>query len=383
MKTQSFSISLRNDWQPPAINLDLKKSLAFVFGSPDSFSDPSLAGKINGLLPGAAVVGCSSAGEIHGSEIMDHSLSIGLVEFDKATFRVVTVEIASAEESENLGKQLAQNLNASDLRAVFVISDGLSVNGTKLSEGFNAILHHKVPVTGGLAGDGSNFKSTWTFCNGEFRSNRIIAVGLYGESLIYAHGSRGGWDIFGPERVITKSKGNVLYEIDGRPALDLYEEYLGEKAKELPASALLFPLQIRANEKDEIRLVRTILGVDREARTMTFAGELPEGHLAQLMRANIDRLIDGASKAANIHSLRSIADQGPFLSIAISCIGRRLVMGERTEEEVEATLDALPPRTSQIGFYSYGELSPLLEGHSCELHNQTMTITVIGEKKIA
>jgi hypothetical protein len=237
-----------------------------------------------------------------------------------------------------------------------------------------------VVVTGGLAGDGARFQRTWVLGSNGPRAGLVSAVGLYGESLRVGHGSKGGWDVFGPQRRITRSSGNVLYELDGRPALQLYKEYLGERAGELPASALLFPLAVRANAQDQKVLVRTVLSVDEAAQSMTFAGDVPQGFVAQLMRANFERLIEGASNAA-LHTLaRCGADSvEDVLSIAISCVGRRLILRERTEEEIEAALSELPVGTRQIGFYSYGEISPYATGQ-CDLHNQTMTLTTIREE---
>jgi hypothetical protein len=187
-----------------------------------------------------------------------------------------------------------------------------------------------------------------------------------------------GWSKFGPERTITKSKGNVLYEVDGRPALKLYKEYLGERASELPASALLFPMQISPKRDAKDKVVRTVLAVDESDQSMTFAGDMPEGSRAQLMLANSNSLIEGASTAAKV-----ITDPpkpySPSLTIAVSCFGRRLVLGERIDEEIEATMEQLPADTTMVGFYSYGEFSPVTGGRECELHNQTMTLTAISE----
>jgi hypothetical protein len=205
----------------------------------------------------------------------------------------------------------------------------------------------------------------------------VTAVGFYGDRIRIGHGSKGGWDRFGPERLVTRSNGNVLYELDGRPALGLYKEYLGDRASGLPATGLLFPLSLRASSADSKSLVRTILAVNEEDQSLTFAGDIPKGFLAQLMKANFDRLVHGASEAASSTRL-SVDGPGPTLAIAISCVGRRLVLGERTEEEIEATMDALPKGTRQIGFYSYGEISPYATG-SCDLHNQTMTLTTLSE----
>ena len=235
-------------------------------------------------------------------------------------------------------------------------------------------------VTGGLAGDGTHFKRTWVLKDRTPQSGYVTAVGFYGDHIRLGHGSKGGWDKFGPERQVTKSIGNVLYELDGRAALGLYKEYLGDRASGLPATGLLFPLAIRTSQAEGKVLVRTILAVDEATQSMTFAGDIPEGVFAQLMRANFDRLIQGASEAAALTTQHQNGSPStsPTLSIAISCVGRRLVLGERTEEEIEATLEILPKGSRQVGFYSYGEISPYKSG-ACDLHNKPMTLTTITE----
>ena len=258
-----------------------------------------------------------------------------------------------------------------------MFSDGLQVNGSELARGLNDHIAGSVPVTGGLAGDGERFESTWVIHDGAPCSRVVTAVGLYGSSLRIGSGSRGGWDIFGPERLITRARGNVLYELDGKPALELYRSYLGDLADELPASALRFPLAVRSTPDDTQQVVRTILAMDEATQSLTFAGDVPEGSHAQLMRANPDRLVDGAARAADMACPDDSAAPAT-LSVAISCVGRRLVLGARTEDELESVLEMLPANTTQIGFYSYGELSPFESG-ACDLHNQTMTLTTISE----
>jgi hypothetical protein len=169
----------------------------------------------------------------------------------------------------------------------------------------------------------------------------------------------------------------VLYELDGRSALELYKTYLGSHTANLPASGLLFPLSLRG-EGGEQRVVRTILGVDEETQSLTFAGDIPEGGYAQLMRANFDRLIDGAQDAATACA-EVVGDHTPDLAILISCVGRKLVLNQRTEEEVESVRNVLGENTVLSGFYSYGEIAPLMSSTKCELHNQTMTITTFME----
>ncbi|ULA69399.1 MAG: hypothetical protein LZF62_430071 [Nitrospira sp.] len=360
--------------------LDSETSLLLLFGGSRVIDRPALIQEILDACPRSHVMGCSTAGEIHGSEISDDSLVVASVRFDKSRLLTTHAAVHTPKDSYAAGRAIAASLHQTALRGVLVLSDGLNVNGSELVKGLNDTLGGDVVVTGGLAGDGTDFKRTWVIKDRAPQSGYVTAVGFYGDHIRLGHGSKGGWDKFGPERKVTKSDGNILFELDGRPALQLYKEYLGDRASGLPATGLLFPLAIRSSNTDGKVLVRTILAVDEAAQSMTFAGDLPEGVLAQLMRANFDRLIQGASEAATLtlHNQEQAGTSSPTLSIAISCVGRRLVLGERTEEEIEATLDILPHGSSQVGFYSYGEISPYASG-ACDLHNQTMTLTTITE----
>lgn len=365
----------------PLPEMDSEKTLILVFAAPEFIKDPAPLEKLKRTYPKSKIMGCSTAGEIVGSRIYDHSLSVAVIRFDATSFEIVATPIDEAEDSFAAGEKIAKTLDKKELRSIFVLSDGLNVNGTELARGLNSLNAKNVIVTGGLAGDGSSFKKTWAIFDGKIEENKIVAVGFYGDRIQIGHGSKGGWDIFGVERLITRSKNNILYELDSKPALALYKEYLGDRAAQLPASGLLFPLSIRKNINDTRRLVRTILAVDEKTESMTFAGDIPQGYLAQLMHANFDRIITGANEAAQLASETTQKNgkiKGPVLAIAISCVGRRLLLGERTEEETESTLESLPKETQQIGFYSYGELSPYTKG-TCDLHNQTMTLTTICE----
>lgn len=362
-------------WSDTFPELDSSRTLVTVFGSTSYLDDPEPIRELVSAYPEAKIVGCSSSGEIFDEVISDGSLSVAVARFDRTRLSVA-VEPVTAETSREAGRRLGAQLAAADLAGVFVLSDGLAVNGTDLVEGLNHVLPDGIPITGGLAGDGDRFERTWTLVDGKPLSGFVTAVGFYGVNVHVGHGSQGGWDRFGPERIVTRSQGNVLYELDGEPALELYRGYLGELASGLPATGLLFPLALRASETDDKQLVRTILAVDEEAQSLTFAGDIPEGHRAQLMQANFDRLVGGAETAAQHAVLPDMA--GPYLTLAISCVGRRLVLGERTEDELEAVKHVLPDGNHQVGFYSYGEISPYTTG-SCDLHNQTMTLTVVAE----
>ena len=381
MHVETCAIKTGSSFSPASLStLDSEETLVLLFGAPDLIDTPHRIREVVDACPRSHVMGCSTAGEIHGCEIFDDSIAVAAVRFDHTPIRTAHAAVHSPNDSYAAGHAIAAQLREPSLRGVLVLSDGLNVNGSELVKGLNDTLGEAVVVTGGLAGDGTHFKRTWVLKDRTPQSGYVTAVGFYGDHIRLGHGSKGGWDKFGPERQVTKSIGNVLYELDGRAALGLYKEYLGDRASGLPATGLLFPLAIRTSQAEGKVLVRTILAVDEATQSMTFAGDIPEGVFAQLMRANFDRLIQGASEAATLtfdHHNGSHSDS-PTLSIAISCVGRRLVLGERTEEEIEATLEILPKGSRQVGFYSYGEISPYTSG-TCDLHNQTMTLTTITE----
>ena len=376
VQLSTFAYETGSGWSVAFPPLDSPRTLVLVFGGSEFAESPEPLAELVNAYPSSIVVGCSSAGEIHGAHISDGSLSVAVARFERGTLRLARTQVTKGSSSSPAGEALGMELQGPDLRAVFVLSDGISVNGTELLAGIHRAVDKSVAVTGGLAGDGSRFRQTWVLANGKPEAGAIVAVGLYGASIGVSHGSRGGWDAFGPERVVTKSVGNVLHTLDDEPALALYKTYLGERADGLPATALLFPLALRAANSAQT-VVRTILSVDEKAQTMTFAGDIPEDSIVQLMRANFDRLIDGASEASAA-AMAPVA--GDSLTVAVSCVGRRLVLGERAEEEVEAALEGVTSGGKMVGFYSYGEISPLAPGGCGVLHNQTMTLTRFWEQ---
>lgn len=331
---------------------------------------------------GADIIGCTTAGEIAGEEVLDNSVVATAIEFEEAKIYVQYTDVQEMTESFDAGKRLGTALEKEGLRLVMVISDGHIVNGTELVQGITSVLGVGIPVTGGLAGDAAHFEKTGVSVNAPLVEGRVAAIGFYGEHLKIGHGSVGGWNSFGQDRRITKSEANVLYEIDGIPALKLYKALLGEKAKDLPGSSLLFPLSIRPEDNSREPITRTVLSINEEDNSMVFAGNMPTGHTCKLMVANFDHLVDGASKAANealqISELQTLNKRS--LGVLVSCVGRKLVLGRRTADEVLAVRGILGAHTAVTGFYSYGEICPHGQLLNCELHNQTMTVTTITEE---
>jgi hypothetical protein len=375
MRVKQARWSEGKEWFPPLVP-DQKSQVVLLFGARAALGEPARLQELKKTYPNAILFGCSTAGEICDTKVFDDTLIITAVEFERTRVVPAYAPINDADDSRVVGQTIGRKFNKEGLRHVFILSDGLGVNGSELVKGLSEALPGGVSITGGLSGDGANFQETHVLsADGSPVKGMVAALGLYGDKLRVGYASLGGWDPFGPERIITRSQGNVLYELDGTSALALYKRYLGDHAKDLPSAGLLFPLSLRERE-GETPVVRTILGIDEKEGSITFAGNMTQGTVARFMKANFDRLIDGASGAAKASALDG---GGPELAILISCIGRKLILKQRIEEEVESVRAVLGPRPSLAGFYSYGEISPFTPGAKCELHNQTMTITTFLE----
>ena len=323
-------------------------------------------------------LGCTTAGEISSQGVSDDSCSVTAIRFDQAKVHAASTRLAGMEDSFAAGQRLAHALPQADLCCVMVLGQGVNINGSALIAGLTQGLAPGALVTGGLAGDDANFKQTSVLHDGGVDAEHVACVGLYGAQLQVTHGSFGGWLPFGPARKVTRCASNVLFELDGEPALDVYKRYLGDHAKDLPASGLLFPFLMLGRDHSELGIIRTILAVDATQGSLTLAGDIESEGYLRLMHAGTDALVEGAEVAATAAN-EVLADSSQSLALLVSCVGRKLVMGGRVEEEVEAVADVLGKAAVLTGFYSYGEISPLSGEVACKLHNQTMTITRVSE----
>jgi hypothetical protein len=379
VQTEQLTWNASNGWQSGAGRCG-DAQLVLYFGTSDALATEAWYGELRDRYPKAHLVGCTSGGQIQKSGISETGISAIAVRFVATQLRLVTESVVASAQSHTYGVALGGQLCEEDLVGVFVLSDGLNVNGSELVRGLLSALPSTVRVSGGLAGDGARFAQTRVGADALPRPLTIAAIGFYGSAVRFSCGSGGGWDTFGVPRRVTRSNDNELFELDGKPALDLYERYLGEEADGLPGTGLLYPLKIWDPERPSHDVVRTVLAINREARSMIFAGDIPQGSKAQLMRGEFTRLAEGATEAAS-QAAATQAQCGARggLALLVSCIGRRLLMGQRIDDEIQAVRGALPAGVSQLGFYSYGEIAPHSVSGVCELHNQTMTVTIISE----
>ena len=377
MKTRLHHF-INGDWKGDESSINPAKcQLVFAFGSSDQLLLPENLDPIRSAYPNADLVTASTAGEIIRDGVYDNSIVATAIELEQSTLKCVQTHISEHVSSFDAGLFLKEQLQSDDLSGIFIISDGLMVEGSELVRGFNHENTKNIPITGGLAGDAARFQNTYTSLNEAPGKGNIIAVGFYGDHMHIGHGSLGGWDEFGYERTITRSDKNVLFEVDEEKALDLYKRYLGSFAEQLPGSALMFPLSMRVPGADKY-LIRTILATDDNESAMIFAGNMPQGSTVRMMRGDIQKLIRASATAAK-ESVESLKNRKPQLTLMLSCVGRKIIMDKKVEEEVLAAEEILDGDCAVAGFYTYGGLSPFGVGTPCELHNQTMTITTFSE----
>ena len=374
-----FQVTYKNgNWTEnlPKI-MDSTQTLITVYFNAEAVMS-SVWDEIQANFPQSVIMGCSGAGEVRGDSLVDGEVVVTITQFFKSKLAFFETKISEGQDSEQVGEALAKEIETKDLKAIYLLSDGLHVNGTALIQGVRKQVGKNVVISGGLAGDGTRFEKTYVLSAGKPTEKMVSAVAFYGEHLQVISSSKGGWKSFGPVRVITKSKANIMHELDHKPALALYKEYLGDQAQKLPASALLFPLNLISEQvNSERNIVRTILSVNESNQSMTFAGDVPEGTTVRLMRSTHEQLIDAAHEVMK-NNVALLSQRSPVLSLLVSCVGRRLVMGEHTDGEIETVFEQLPAGSVQTGFYSYGEIAPGVRDE-CDLHNQTMTITLIQE----
>ncbi|MGB0980482.1 MAG: FIST signal transduction protein [Winogradskyella sp.] len=377
MKTLQLRKQKGKDWEYVSEKIELNKPLVLVFGNRYLLENEDIYTQLRSQFPNGHLVFGSTSGDITANYVDDESITATAIEFEKSNFEIKTSNVLHTDlDSFKTGKDLVNQFTKKGLKHIFVVADGSFINGSQLTKGLNAATNHNLLITGGLCGDAARFQKTVASYNENPKPGEIVAIGFYGDTFEASFAIHGGWTPFGPERIVTKSDSNVLYELDNLPALDLYKKYLGDKSKELPGAALLYPLNVKS-ENEEQSFVRTILNIDEEKNTMILAGDIPENSKVQLMMTNVDHIASASELAAK----QALAKQKkqPQLALLVSCIGRKLVLDQRVEEEIEEVVSVVGKNTTICGFYSYGEIAPFNLEVNCQLHNQTMTITLINE----
>lgn len=343
--------------------------LVLAFGSAATMRDGKALGRLREEYPAARLLGCATPAGIHGARSHEHQLASTAIDFDHSTVRSARVEVGSAPDGYVAGQRLADALWADDLVHVLLLCDASGATAGDLTRGLAHALPDGVTFTGGISASGL------VFLDDSAAQNAVAAIGFYGKRLKVTCGCGGQWELFGPERHVTRARGNILYELNDRPAFEVYHEDLGRYAGEIAAIGVHFPLSVRTNDPTQ-GVARAVVGADREHGTLTLAGDATEGGFARVMRASHDGLLRGAGLAADNCCP---GGQPPQLALLVSGMNRRIVLKNRASEEMEAVRDVFGPGTVLTGFYGAGEIAPAEAGERPEFQNQTMAVTGFSE----
>jgi hypothetical protein len=380
MRTLSLHLHRPDHFEAVASRLAaFEPDVVLAFGSSARFAPDGPAVRLAGRVPRSVVAGCSGAGEIHGAGVHDHTLSLVALRFDRAHARLAASALGGRPDSDAAGARAAAALPREGLRHVLLFAPGADIDGSALVRGAQSVLGAAVGISGGLAGDGGGRACTPTLAGACADARQVVAVGLYGSALRVASAAGGGWEPFGPARRASVGCSNMLYRLDGERALDVYRRYLGDYAADLPASGPLFPFEVLDAEHRPTGLMRTLVAVDEAQGALALGGDVPADGYLRLMHATADRLIDAAEAAAARLGAGDSTRRGDAFALLVSCDGRRLLMGDRTDEEADAVASCLGDDVALCGFYSYGEIAHAEYFGDCRLHNQAATVTWLCE----
>lgn len=375
MKVDQFKLNEnRLIFNKQEIQNTAKASFVLLFTSRANLEQPSWMEHIRNHYPDVPIVSCSSSGEIYLAEILDNSVSAVAVQLEKTEVGFAFTNINQHANSFEAGQTLGKELNKTQLTHILLLSDGWIVNGSQLIDGLYSEIQKSVSISGGMAGDGANFSETMVGINNNIKPGNIVAIGFYGDHLQIGHGSHGGWNEYGDAMKITKSDGRIVYELDNKPALDLYKAHLGKDADGLPGTALLYPVSLTIDNKQD--LVRTVHSVDETNKAIVLGEPVENGVNLRFMRAKFDNPLQGVEKAAT--DVKTALSKPAELSIIVSCIGRKLLLDQDIQKEIEITQSLIGDNTPTIGFYSYGEISTEHQQFA-QLHHQMMTVTSMVE----
>ena len=369
-----------------------KPEVLFIF-SAMLYNHKELLNGIQSVTGEIPLVGGTTAGEIDSSGFSSQSVTIMAMSSDNLDFVTGIGQDMSKDEkacSKSLTKDLASKTELSKASSLLIFPNGMGGDGIKMIEGLQEELGQDFEIVGGYLGDDERFEQTYQYYNGKVYKDAIPGVLLCNKQNGYKTGIgvRSGFEPIGNRFYCSAAEGNVVKQFDGESALDLYKEFLGEeRAQRLPGIALEYPFglideKVSIGDKEYFQL-RCGLAVDHDKGTISLAASIPEGSAITLTTASRNDIIKGAEQAAQ-QALESLEGAKPKAIMMFSCVGRKLVLGRRTQEEIDAVKNVLGKDVPIIGFYTYGEIGPIdklkNDLKATKFHNETVVLWALGEK---
>lgn len=339
------------------------------------FDHPLILRQIQQAFPEIELVGGTTDGEISSVlEFQQDSLTLMLfcsdtIEIRAGMGRDVSVNVAAATH-QAVTQATAKLLTIPQL--CLTIPESLTTSSVSILEGLKQALGAEVPIFGGLTADQGRFEQTYQFHQTEVLSDAVPVL-LFAGSLQFSHGVASGWTPIGRKGNVTRVDKNVVYEIDGKSALDFYLRSLGGL---LPSSE--YPLAV-FEEDEQSHCMRAPSGVyDPASGSVTFFGDVPLNAIVQITETDPERILT-ASRISMQNALDAYPGQEPAAALFFSCTSRRQILGTRTQDEYQRVKGCLSQPLPSCGFYTNGEIAPLRRGGETRFHNETFLTLLLGD----
>jgi len=357
--------------------LDSPQTLLLLFADAALLEKGQLQEEIGKAFPQAVLIGCSTISPIANGQIVYHGAVLAICQFEKSTLKTAMQSLQTPAESRQAGETVGKALYRPDLRQVLLFGDDQVLNANEFMNGLNSAAPQPVQISGGMASHPDFADGTRLLVLGrQVKSQAVGAVGIYGEMLHAAQVEDVGLMTHSKFYTITQAENRVIYEVDKRPALEIYREFLGVLAPHLEFMHV-FPVGFYAQPLAPLKVVRSVLGVDEKQKALIFASDLPAEKTIRFMVGLPTQFVDSAKRVASQVS-EQMGQKQRLLALTVSCASREFALGDDVDKEPAAVYNHLPPNTTQIGFYAYGEIAWGGTG-TCELHNHTINVTLLGE----
>ncbi|MGA2937236.1 MAG: FIST N-terminal domain-containing protein [Syntrophobacteraceae bacterium] len=350
----------------------LKPTLAIVFSS---VAHDLKAVSVAFAKHDIDVFGASSAGEICNDEFLEESIVAMLLDVSRDTYRLKVFE-----GREKTSSQIGQNIGewaktVYENPALMVMSGGILADGDGILNGIINEMGRQAPLFGGMAGDDLKAHETFVFDGSRITSNGAVAL-IFDRNVIGLQGvAFSGWKGIGTSKTVTKARGNIVYEINGEPTLDIYRKYLDfghDPSVEITVVlASQYPLLL--NRDDGSSVLRAVVHINDD-KSLVYAGSVPEGAKVRFGMAPGPEIIDHV-----IEQISEFSRQAPRSEaiVLFSCVARHLALGPMVEDEIAAVRKLWD--VPLVGFFTYGEIGPVLQGR-CDYHNNTLVPVLIYQK---
>lgn len=370
-----------------ADNLRGAKPDIMILLASSMYDQPELIKGVAEVAENVPIVGCTTAGAITNKGLHENSVILLALGGERAKFYPVKAENISKsmrEAGREFGQKISEATNKS-AKLAFIFSDALSGNGTELTRGVLEILGANFALTGGAAGDDMSFKKTFQYYGNEVLTDAAVGFAVTGD-IKYGVGAGHGWEPIGNPRIATKTAGTTIFELDGKPAFSMYQDFFQNRASDfkqaLSLAAVSYPLGMKVKGSDKY-MIRVPLAVNEDG-SIVCGAEVLEGSEINLMIGTIASALWAARDTSEKVNSK-LGDVNPRIVFVSDCVARKILYGERVNSEVSLISEIMGNEAQIFGFFSYGQISPFHERpadvNTCDpgFYEQSISIAAFGE----